>query len=131
MADAFCSPTSSGQCTLSIIGTYSSAAETTYPHSFWKNAEVHDSSCKVIGQMVKNAPVFEYLSSLGPFSIDSTLPWTTDITHLSESGDYNAIGMKYGGYNFTGSFDCQLIQDVLIPNPNNQDNVCKHVFPCD
>ncbi|KAK9423172.1 hypothetical protein SUNI508_04466 [Seiridium unicorne] len=129
-ADAFCENTKSGMCTLTLIGDFDPKESFGYDYSRYKIARVHDNNCHVIGERTKNDVVYQYLASITPFSIFSTLPWTTDVTFLIEVGDYNQIGMKYGGYEYTGHFDCAMTADVIKGNANNQNNVCRHTFPC-
>lgn len=101
-----------------------------HDYSWWNIAQLYDNKCKEMGRKERRKPTFEALSGIVPFSIDSTLPWTTDIKHLDAYGDYNSIEFRYGAYSYKGSFDCRIIPDTLNGNPNADNNACKHVFPC-
>lgn len=98
--------------------------------SWWNIAQIYDNNCKLLGSKEQRTPTFEALTSIVPFSIDSTLPWTTDVKRLNFWGDHNSISFRYGGYGYDGSFDCELIGDYLNNKAGEQNNVCRHQFPC-
>lgn len=78
-----CTPTGAGTCNLGMVGFLSGSV------CSWWWATIYNNACEEIGG------VHGQLACCGPFAIDSQLPWTVDITHLPESGDYNGKYLFY------------------------------------
>lgn len=72
-----CTGTGGGTCNLGFVGFIDG------PDVTWWWATIYNNACQIIGGVYGN------LDCCGPFSIDSQLPYTVDITNLPETGNYN------------------------------------------
>ncbi|KAK6532037.1 hypothetical protein TWF694_003200 [Orbilia ellipsospora] len=112
-----CSGTGAGTCNLGVVGFITDG---NYGYVAWNWITIYNNACQAIGGVHGNV-----YNEGQKYSIDSQLPYTVDITYLTEQGDYNVIGFKYAGYSFEDHFACHY-QDA----DGATFNVCQHAFPC-